>query len=525
LAAAYLYALAAHGAGRKELALAQLGRAEALYHDVCKAQLATERNILPEPFSNWCWDLGTAQVLRREAWQKLKGQAPPPDPWWHLAQGRSYGLIGESQRAEKEFAAAVAAAPDDPIPLVRRAAWYARCGQREKAEAALVQAASLKPGLGSTLDLADGEFDLGQAYWKTGRRAEAHRVWQKCLGRLHRIALERPEDQALQQRIVSREREIGLRYAAMGLWDLAATVARHNAELKRMTVYYSDADFAVLLAATGEEEMWRRYCQGQVSRLREDLSGKPPGTHIVRTSCLFEPPAVDAAECVGLASGFLASEEFAKMAPGTRCFPEFCLGLALLRASRHREASRILQTNPTLYSGFVYAMAVQGAGRKDEALAPLERAERRYRGVCKTALAPNREDLPAEHARYPWDLAAAQLLRRETWGKIQGKAPPVDPWWHLIQARGFGLIGETERAEKEFAAAVAAAPNDPEVWTTRARLFEQFGQAARAEADQKKAQELGAGKEAGGVRGKAESGKPKAASGAPKVESGGPKGK
>ena len=47
---------------------------------------------------------------------------------------------------------------------------------------------------------------------------------------------------------------------------------------------------------------------------------------------------------------------------------------------------------------------------------------------------------------------------------------PDDAWLHLIQARGYSLIGETRKAEEEIAAATAAAPDDPEIWLAVAKL-------------------------------------------------------
>lgn len=161
------------------------------------------------------------------------------------------------------------------------------------------------------------------------------------------------------------------------------------------------------------------------------------------------------------------------------------------------------------------AIAAHGSLQHESAWTRLQQAEDDCQKIGRAALAPQQTALPGVLAISWWDLANIQVLRREAWQKIKGQAPPADPWWHLVQARGYGLIGESERAEKEFAGAVAAAPNDPEVWDIRARVFEQLGQPARAEADRKKAAELGVGKEAGGARGKAESGEPKAESGGP----------
>lgn len=107
-----------------------------------------------------------------------EGQPVPEDPWQHLIQARAYSLIGETQLAEAEIAAATAAAPNDPdvwlavaklqgdseeltakvkvvwtrtanaapndpMPLIKRARWYAERGEGEKAEADYAKAASL----------------------------------------------------------------------------------------------------------------------------------------------------------------------------------------------------------------------------------------------------------------------------------------------------------------------------------------------------------------------------------------------
>jgi tetratricopeptide (TPR) repeat protein len=536
LAAAYLYGLAAHDAGRKEVALAQLGRAETLYQNTCKAQLATER----EPFSIYFWDLAAAQLLRREAWRKVREQEPPCVPWWHLVQGRGYRLLGESQRAEEEFAAAVAAAPDDPDVWLARAAvfeqvgdaaradtdrkkalelapddprcWirlveaHVRRGEYEQANAGLAQVQSLQPKPGTELDLADVRFTLGQAYWDKDRLPEAHQLWQAVLGELHHVALENPEDQALQQRVGTCEREICGRYGAMGLWDLAATVARHNAALRRVTNYTDDADFAVVLAAADGQEAAREYFGHLVRQLGEQHPGDPLNAQQIRTNLLLHPPVIDAEDCIALASNLVEGDP-------NRYFLQFCLALAQYRASQYAEALKTIESNSLNASweatsgesnkpgnAYLYALAAQGGDRKEDALAQLERAEGIYQDTCKLQLDGDRKELTEPLCRWFWNLATAQLLRREAWQKIKGQSPPADPWWHLIQARGYGLIGESERAEKELAAAVAAASDAPEVWVARARVFELLGETARAEADRNKAVQVGGGKEAGGVK-------------------------
>jgi len=175
--------------------------------------------------------------------------------------------------------------------------------------------------------------------------------------------------------------------------------------------------------------------------------------------------------------------------------------LGQCRAYRYSDALKLIEAEPlrSQWSGYLYALALEGAGRKEDALEHLQRAEGLHQSmICRPTLAPGRMDLAGGYDKLPHELAASHVLRREAWQKIRGESPPDDRWWHLIQARGYGLLEESERAEKEFAAAVAEAPDDPEIWIARALVFEQLGDAARAENDRNRAAKLGAGAEASG---------------------------
>jgi len=330
---------------------------------------------------------------------------------------------------------------------------------------------------------------------------EVHRLSQELLLDLHKVAVQNPEDKPLQKRVASCEREICRRYGAMGLGDLAAIAARHNAALKRVTdydgdlaTYRIDTDHAIFLAATGDEQAWREYCHLIARRLAEKAPHEPPTWWLIRASCLVEPPALDAELCCTEGSKLLGTDE------NPSRFGEACVALAQYRASRYDDAWKTFTQNPLdssweaeswdtfkLWAGYAYALAAQGHGLSQDAQAQLKRADAVSESICRATLGADRKELAAGFDINPWDLAAAQVLRREAWQKIKGHAPPAEPWWHLIQARGYGLIGESERAEKELAAAVAAAPDDPEFGKARAGVSEQLARAARAEADRKKA--------------------------------------
>ena len=90
-----------------------------------------------------------------------------------------------------------------------------------------------------------------------------------------------------------------------------------------------------------------------------------------------------------------------------------------------------------------------------------------------------------------WEYSHFLATRRRAWELIRNRAPPDDPWQHLVQARGYRLIGQKEQADDELAAAKSLAPSDSEVLIAAIELESRWGDAARvAEADWQRAIEL-----------------------------------
>ncbi len=256
---------------------------------------------------------------------------------------------------------------------------HAARGEYAEADAELAHAASLVPKPGSEFRLAEARLALGQVYWHAARLKDAHQFWQAALVDFHKVATENPKDQALQEKIASCERQICHRYGALGLWDLAAAYLIHSAEVKRVTSYVNEAPLASLLAAIGQQDVWRDHCQRVMRQLVEKPLDKQAGWHIVRTSCLFDPPAVDLEQCMRL-----AGESIAANPVGARrwYWPEVALALAQYRATRYADALKTLEGDPVdsprqsdlayggrLCTGYVYALAAHGDGSMRE-LAP-----------------------------------------------------------------------------------------------------------------------------------------------------------
>src|SRR5262249_11079900 len=164
------------------------------------------------------------------------------------------------------------------------------------------------------------------------------------------------------------------------------------------------------------------------------------------------------------------------------------LGLALYRAGRFEEAiQRLVEGQEEAMGWPVLAMAHHRLGQKEKAREWLEKYERGFQNTTAVALAQTSLKVPVRH----WtDWAVGQVLRREAKELIEGTPLPENPAFRLMSGRAYARLGERDKAEGEFQAAVAVRPRDPEIWFARARIFLQLGQHDRAEADFAKILEL-----------------------------------
>lgn len=88
------------------------------------------------------------------------------------------------------------------------------------------------------------------------------------------------------------------------------------------------------------------------------------------------------------------------------------------------------------------------------------------------------------------DWCLSRVLRREAHQAIEGQPLADSPYDRLHHARVLDALGQAEKAEAEFSAAVALRPKDVDVWLTRARVFAKLGKKDRMAADLAKAQRL-----------------------------------
>ncbi len=139
---------------------------------------------------------------------------------------------------------------------------------------------------------------------------------------------------------------------------------------------------------------------------------------------------------------------------------------------------------------YLRALVQHALGRQVEARRHFDEAEALHQRSLSNSLASDELKLAPPYQLNWWEPAFSQVVRAEAWKEIQGKAQAADLWWHLVQARAYAKLGETDKAEAELAAATTAAADDPEVWPARGRLLGKWGEIKRAEADLQKAVDL-----------------------------------
>jgi serine/threonine protein kinase/WD40 repeat protein/Flp pilus assembly protein TadD len=351
----------------------------------------------------------------------------------------------------------------------------------------------------AVLDVIDTRVALAELYEKSARLPEAHAIWQECLTRLEN----RPNEAPLATKVQELERRICYSYGALGIWPLAVIHSQRNAQLQRSANVVATEHFAILLAVTGHEDALRAYCR----LWHEQASGAGPRVwsqqellHLARLSSLLSPPALPAEQLEQWTQPYESS---------TNAWEGLCVALARHRAGKHVEALQILDSYPSqadyeslgsyapkLSAAYLCALAAAGANQQDRARNQFQKAESLYQHACQSCVSGGEVGLAMPLRDFWWELAAGQILRREAWQVITGKAP-ADPWQHLIQARGYRLIGDEKNGDVELAAAENAwqrmlelAGDDPRPWIQRGRWYTERGEHEKADADFAKAASL-----------------------------------
>jgi len=344
--------------------------------------------------------------------------------------------------------------------------------------------------LKAKLDVLVTESEQGRWHWLREEYAEAHQRWQECLGDLYQFADAHRDDQRLQSDLASRERWIYEHYARLGLFTLAGEYAVRAVEFRR--VLSADGQFSVVVHTNDNERLAHDYYQQYAEQLVKAGDGVSHEVMLL----------VRGIAALGLSELF--SEEV--IAQAQSVFDEMpdhgwiAVSKAMIDYHHGRFAAAQVplqrfsdgKSNQSSQIAFLKAAIAARSDDADRARQLWAEAEARYARESWQALDRDVSDSQRGVFDDDWfHFAYAQVMRRLAVQAMTDEPASGDPWQHLIQARGYRLIGEIEKADRELAAAVAASPDDANVCMARARLLTDWDDPARpAEADWQRAVEL-----------------------------------
>jgi serine/threonine-protein kinase len=333
-------------------------------------------------------------------------------------------------------------------------------------------------------DLCATVLALGELYWESGRLAEGATCWDQFLEQANAALRRQPADVTLKQVLADGEGDIANAYAALGLWNKAATMfarafSHGSPQRRNMARNHCWAIRTHALLLTGDDAEYERHCD-TVMKLFGPKSDTPDPWQVGYVWSL-SPHAVRGSNWATLINRAVSAGRYG--VPSDR----FVVDLARYRNQQWQEALAGLEAAER-YNGakcwVMYAMIHHQLGHPKEARQWLAKAERWYAETCMKMV----NDAPMEYPASPWwEWAQFQVLRREAAAMIEGKAASNHPLLMLHRGRCYVRLGDTKQAEVEFAAAVDARPNDPAVRVARARVFARLGWHERAEADFAKA--------------------------------------
>jgi serine/threonine protein kinase/tetratricopeptide (TPR) repeat protein len=329
-------------------------------------------------------------------------------------------------------------------------------------------------------DLTACNMALGDLDWRAARSTVAILHWQRGLDPIYQALRDTPGNKVLAERLASFELQIGNRYGEIGLWSEAADHYGKAFAQKPPRDPWTWAFYATLLLLKNDQEGYRRHC----SKMLKEFGNSPstsgsPELIYAATQGTTEP--ADVKPCLELAENLDAG--------ATIDWPMLRRALAQYRAGNFKDALQSASQVPNLLERWpVQAMIFHRLGQKERAHDCLMKADDFSKKLIQEVLDKDTLFLPWHPYWRNW--AAFQVLIRQARELILGATALDDPWQRLIRWRAYTKLGQKDKAEAEFQAAVAFNPKDPEIWLARAKVFAQLGQLERAEADLAKAIEV-----------------------------------
>ena len=343
-------------------------------------------------------------------------------------------------------------------------------------------------------DIVAVEYSMGRWDWVQGNYPEAHQLWQTCLTGLLQLAETNRENGDLQKELSIQERTICQHHGRIGLWSYVQEYAARCVEFDSVwsaadiPELVSEGELSAIVLGGSDEELAGNYFRQLADSLQNaEYEWTFDLIHLVRV--------IAAIGKTDLLSDELLLHYRSKLEES----PEqewIAVGMAMVhyRLEQYSEAQSAIESfrgSHTPQLAFLDAAIASELENKELAQQRWSEGDSRYRQICRDALVRDVTDNNnGVFGQYFWQYAFDQAIRSLALEAMSEELVTGDPWHHLIQARGYRLIGETEQAEAELAAAGAAAGDNPDVWLARAELFERWDDIERAEADWQRAVEL-----------------------------------
>jgi len=417
------------------------------------------------------------QAEKAEADYEAAVQAQPKEPSLRVERGRWQASRGRWDAAVTEFSAALEAKADEIQVRRDRGLCYAELGRWDNAVTDFVRALSLAPEAG--------------APWWSGRNEAADELARRD-DLFDRVAKERPKDRQLW---AARARL----HSGRGQWDKALADSARLLEIDPDLRQSSQVDahshrlaHACLQLLAGDREGYRRSCREEAERFGQ--AKEATSLHLVDRLCVLSPGALaDVGQPVRLGEQALAGK-----LPDDLSWPaavRYAIGAAHYRAGQFERAAHYCRESADSYPGWqgtflnwpVLALAEHHQGRPQEARKWLDKTTAWVRdkthGRAKDDLRPPAQAdalnwlelqvllkeaeavLNAPHRR-----EAEEAVRRQQWGQavtFLDRLLAVDPgFWPDRRARAECLAHLERWAEAvpEFAKVHEQTPDDPLNW-------------------------------------------------------------
>jgi CubicO group peptidase (beta-lactamase class C family)/tetratricopeptide (TPR) repeat protein len=273
-------------------------------------------------------------------------------------------------------------------------------------------------------------------------------------------------------------------YAQLTLWSEAAAEFAASFRLAEPPDVDDWLRYAVLLRKLGDDAAYDKLVARLLARFARREDAAQSGLCAVMAAALAPSAGGEPARLVGLAESAQANQF-------QRVENRLALALARFRAGQYEAAIADLETARRDFDSSVWfarqplawlvlALAHAGAGRRDEAVRWLDRADSYVDYV--TEQLQNGPQFSA-WLPLPWqEWAAFLILRREAWIACRGGAPPDDPRARLVSGLLRAALGLRPAALADLEFVVARMPDDPRGWIELGRLHAEAGSAELADA-------------------------------------------